>query len=107
MLIKIPRITRMCWNSEKQKDVKKKVYPYGTKLELEGDTIKAIRADKLSAGDIVKIEARAKVVSKRESVDADTNDIDGNSRMEIQLTSIKIIPDTNKTLTGALYGEED
>jgi len=81
-------------------------YPYGTRLEFEGDMVEELELDKLSAGDTVSIRATATVKRKTEKVDQDGDEEDVEKEVTLQLTSVAVAK-SNTDKVKALYGEDD
>jgi hypothetical protein len=65
-------------------------YPYGTSLTLRDDLIEDLGVGALTVGDMVEVRALAVVTSKSEREDEDTNGVESEKRLEIQLTQIKV-----------------
>jgi len=80
-------------------------YPYGTRLEFEGDLVEELELDKLSAGDTVSIKGTAIVKRKTEKQDTDGDEEDVEKEIVLQLTSVAVAK--NNTAVDTLYPEDD
>jgi len=80
-------------------------YPYGTRLEFEGDMVEELELNKLSAGDVVSIKGTAIVKRKTEKQDTDGDEEDVEKEVVLQLTSVAVAK--NNTAVDTLYPEDD
>jgi len=80
-------------------------YPYGTRLEFEGDVVEELELDKLSAGDTVSIKGTAVVKRKTEKQDTDGDEEDVEKEVVLQVTAIAVAK--NNEALNTLYPEKD
>ena len=77
-------------------------YPYGTRIDLNDETMEmlGIDADDFAVEDSIKITAKAKVIStnKREDIDSDTGSPKINQSIEVQITHLELSATESKTV---------
>jgi len=79
-------------------------YPYGTRLEFEGDIVEELELDKLSAGDTVSIKGTAVVKRKTEKQDTDGDEEDVEKEVVLQVTAIAVAKNSKAVET--LYPDD-
>lgn len=78
-------------------------YPYGTRLDLNKDTLEKLKIKTLPAvGDEIMIECKAKVIAVRESA----NERDTSRSVELQITDMDLELDSDEVDEGELTRSE-
>lgn len=77
-------------------------YPWGTRIDLNDETMEmmGIDADNFAVEDSIKLTAKAKVIStnKREDIDSDTGSPKVNQSVELQITHLELSAADSKTV---------
>lgn len=78
-------------------------YPYGTRIELEGDVAVGVGYDKFKAGDMVEVRAIAYVREKSEESGAAGEE--GKKELCLQITDVEV-KKTKVDVVKQLYGSK-